>query len=62
MRDLLPKMHKCILFDEQAEQTQDDQKIVEKYPNPFKGHSKWGVGDKAIKGILVLDNIFKNFT
>ena len=62
MRDLLPKMHKCLIFDEKAEPTQDDDKIVEKHPNPFSDHPKWSIGHKAIKGILILDNMFKGFS
>jgi len=61
LRGMLPKMHQWVIFDEDSESTQEDEMVEETYPNPFKDHPKWGAGHKAIKGILVLENLVKGF-
>jgi hypothetical protein len=61
LKKFLPKCYKCIFFDDRA-QSQDEAKTSESYHNPFNDHPKWGVGHKAVKGFLILENLLKGLT
>ena len=59
MRKILPKVYNFLIFDDEEGSSQDQSE--KKYPNPFADHPRWSRGNKAVKGVMVMENLFKGF-